>query len=258
MEVPAHLRGKESMNINLVELWSEMGLPVKIVVGILTLQAIASIAVAIDRWILLVRSEMVSRAFAKKAASLIQTAEWKELHEEASRAKGSHLALLLYTMLHAFLERTRGGDSRERAAELARRAGGRKHESISEDLHRGMNILASTGSTAPFVGLLGTVLGILNAFQMIAESGSGGIGTIGASIGEALVVTGYGLAVAIPTVLLFNWISGRLTRLDTALGNAESELADRLESLPVALVPREKKRRATSETVSEELPALSY
>ncbi len=245
------------MNINLVELWSDMGLPVKVVVAILTLQAIASLAVAIDRWILLVRSEMASRAFAKRAAPLIEDADWKTLYEEAKTAKGSHLALLVYTALRVFLERERAGDSTERAAEFARRAASRRHESISEDLNRGMNILASTGSTAPFVGLLGTVLGILNAFQMIAESGSGGIGTIGASIGEALVVTGYGLAVAIPTVLLFNWISGRVTRLETGLGNAESELGDRLESASFAPMSRDRKR-AVEETASEELPALSY
>jgi biopolymer transport protein ExbB/TolQ len=245
------------MNINFVELWSEMGIPVKVVVVVLTLQAIASIAVAIDRLIVLVRSEMASRAFAKRAAPLIQAADWKALYEEARGVKGSHLALLVYTALGVFLERTRAGDSTERAAELSRRASSRRHESVSEDLNRGMNILASTGSTAPFVGLLGTVLGILNAFQMIAESGSGGIGTIGSSIGEALVVTGYGLAVAIPTVLLFNWISGRVTRLETGLGNAESELADRLESVSVVTKPRDRKR-VIAETASEELPALSY
>jgi biopolymer transport protein ExbB/TolQ len=97
-----------------------------------------------------------------------------------------------------------------------------------------MGILASTGSTAPFVGLLGTVLGILNAFRMIAQNGSGGIGTIGGAIGEALVVTGYGLMVAIPTVLLFNWISGKISREEVALQNAAGELIDRLENPEVS------------------------
>lgn len=217
------------MNINLLELWHEMGLPVRVVVIVLTLQAIASIAVAIDRLILLYRSQRASRAFAAEAAPLVERGEWAQLFATASQARGSHLALLLYTGLRVFLDRSRAGDSPERAAELARRAIERKGESVSEELNRGLNVLASTGSTAPFVGLLGTVLGIISAFQLIAASGSGGIGTIGAAIGEALVVTGYGLCVAIPTVLLFNWISGRISRVEMGLTNAGSELADRLE-----------------------------
>jgi biopolymer transport protein ExbB/TolQ len=121
------------------------------------------------------------------------------------------------------------GDSVERAAELARRALERKGDAVSRDLNRGMNVLASTGSTAPFVGLLGTVLGIINAFKLIAAEGSGGIGTIGSAIGEALVVTGYGLVVAIPSVLIFNHLSGRIANYEGGLVNAGSELLDQLE-----------------------------
>lgn len=244
------------MHINLIELWSEMGIPVKIVVVVLTLQAVASIAVAIDRLILLLRSNAASRAFAQKAAPLMDRGDWAGLFDEASKAKGSHLALVMFTGLKVFLERDRAGDSTQRAAELSRRALERKGESVSDELNRGLNVLASTGSTAPFVGLLGTVLGILNAFQMIAESGSGGIGTIGASIGEALIVTGYGLAVAIPTVLVFNWISGRISRFEMGLTNAGSELADRLECSDAPSVPQVAERRRAP-TPSEELQPAS-
>jgi biopolymer transport protein ExbB/TolQ len=97
-------------------------------------------------------------------------------------------------------------------------------------MNRGMNVLASTGSTAPFVGLLGTVLGIINAFKVIGESGSGGLGTIGVAIGEALVVTGYGLCVAIPTVLVFNWLAARIADYEAGLINAGAELVDQLET----------------------------
>jgi len=79
------------------------------------------------------------------------------------------------------------------------------------------------------VGLLGTVLGIINAFKLIAATGSGGIGSIGAAIGEALVVTGYGLIVAIPSVLVFNFLSSRIGTYEAGLLNAGSELVDRLE-----------------------------
>ena len=115
------------------------------------------------------------------------------------------------------------------AAELTRRALDRKAEPLSRELNRFMNVLASTGSTAPFVGLLGTVLGIIHAFKLIAANGSGGIGSIGSAIGEALIVTGYGLVVAIPVVLLFNWMSGKLAGYEGDILNASGDLLDRLE-----------------------------
>jgi biopolymer transport protein ExbB/TolQ len=146
-----------------------------------------------------------------------------------SDIKPNHLSGYLEVGLRTFLSRYNAGDDVQRAAELTRRALERKGDAVSRDLNRGMNILASTGSTAPFVGLLGTVLGIINAFKMIAATGSGGIGTIGAAIGEALVVTGYGLMVAIPSVLVFNWLSGRIANYEAGLLNSGSELVDRLE-----------------------------
>jgi biopolymer transport protein ExbB/TolQ len=129
----------------------------------------------------------------------------------------------------------------------------RKGEAVSRDLNRRMNVLASTGSTAPFVGLLGTVLGIINAFKLIAATGSGGIGTIGAAIGEALVVTGYGLIVAIPAVLFFNWIAGRIANFEGGLLNAGGELVDRLEqSTPSMPNPAQ-----TTTLTSSESPTIS-
>jgi len=227
------------MNINLLELWSEMGLPVRIVVIVLTLQAVASLAVAVDRLILLFRSRSASTAFAAAAAKPLEEGDFGKVRELASKAQGSHLALVMFSGLDVFLKRTDAGDSTERAAELARRAIERKGESLSTSLNKGMGVLASTGSTAPFVGLLGTVLGIINAFQMIAASGSGGIGTIGAAIGEALIVTGYGLCVAIPTVLGFNYLSAKIAQYEQGLTNAGSELTDRLEtSVPTPVVTK--------------------
>jgi biopolymer transport protein ExbB/TolQ len=218
------------MNMNLVDLWSEMGLPVRAVVVVLTVQALACLAVAIDRAILLWRSNTASREFAKKAAPLLDRGDFEGLAALASAAHGSHLASLTHAGVAVFIARTNAGDAPERAAELARRAIQRKGESLSDSLNRGLNVLASTGSTAPFVGLLGTVLGIINAFQMISATGSGGIGTIGAAIGEALIVTGYGLVVAIPTVLGWNALNARIGRYEMGLTNAGSELSDRLET----------------------------
>ncbi len=217
------------MEINLLEIWHEMGLPVRAVVVVLTLQAVACLGVVVDRLIMLTISRMRTRAFVRKAAEQSGAVDPARLLSLAQAASGSHLASFIERGLRSFVELTQKGQSRERATDLTRRALERNAEPMSRDLNKGMNVLASTGSTAPFVGLLGTVLGIINAFKMIAASGSGGIGTIGAAIGEALIVTGYGLAVAIPVVLLFNWLSGKLAAYEGDILNAAGDLLDRLE-----------------------------
>lgn len=211
------------MDINLLELWSQMGLLVRGVVLVLTAQAVFSLAVAVDRTVALVRSGGASRAFAKVAGPLADAERWGELRDLSKQESAAHLPAMMHTGVSVFLASRARGEGTERAAEHARRALERRSASLSEDLNRGMNVLASTGSTAPFVGLLGTVLGIIHAFHQIAAEGSGGIGTIGGSIGEALIVTGYGLVIAIPTVLLFNTLSSRIQRFELGLNNAAGE-----------------------------------
>jgi biopolymer transport protein ExbB/TolQ len=225
------------MQISLIELWRNMGLPVRCVVVLLTLQAIACVAVVIDRLVLLARSSSQARAFAASVQSAIERQAFQSAIDDASLYKGNHFASYLEEGLRTFLTRQSAGDAPIRAAELARRALERKGDAISRDLNRGMNVLASTGSTAPFVGLLGTVLGIINAFKLIALTGSGGLGSIGSAISEALCVTGYGLVVAIPSVLVFNFLSSRIASYEASLLNAGSELVDRLELGPAPVVP---------------------
>jgi biopolymer transport protein ExbB/TolQ len=146
----------------------------------------------------------------------------------AREDRGSHLAGFIRTGIETFLERKRRGLDQTRAADLSARALDRKAESLSDSLNKGLNVLASTGSTAPFIGLLGTVLGILNAFRLVGQEGSGGMSTIGTAIAEALVVTAYGLMVAIPSVLLFNWLTRLITRYEAGLTHARHELVDHL------------------------------
>lgn len=218
------------MDINLVELWGQMGLPVRGVVLVLTAQAVFSLAVAVDRLFMLFRSGRASRSFAEAAAPLVEEGQWTALRDRAKAAAAAHLPAMLHAGAATFLAARERGESTERAAEHARRALERRSATLSDDLNKGMNVLASTGSTAPFVGLLGTVLGIIHAFHQIAAEGSGGIGTIGGSIGEALIVTGYGLVIAIPTVLVFNMLSSRIARFELGLSNSAGELLDRMEA----------------------------
>jgi biopolymer transport protein ExbB len=105
---------------------------------------------------------------------------------------------------------------------------------LGAQARRGMGVLATVGSIAPFVGLLGTVVGIIAAFEGIASEGSAGLGAIATGIAEALVVTALGLVIAIPAVLMFNLLSGKADGLMLSLGHAGSEFIDHLEAGHVA------------------------
>src|SRR5207237_14717 len=76
---------------------------------------------------------------------------------------------------------------------------------VHAELKRGLSSLATIGSTAPFVGLLGTVIGILTAFKKINETKAAGLASVAGGISEALVTTAVGLFVAIPAVMMFNY-----------------------------------------------------
>jgi biopolymer transport protein ExbB/TolQ len=231
------------MEMNLVAIWHGMNNLVRTVVIVLTLQALACLYVAIDRLFLLAVSVYRGRKFARRVGPLLAAGDHEGAVDLARNHRGSHLAGFIVTGVQTFDKQRDKGQTAAKAAELASRALERKAEMLSGELNKGMNVLASTGSTAPFVGLLGTVLGILNAFKLVGQQGSGGIGTIGVAIAEALIVTGYGLMVAIPSVLIYNWLSGRLAKYEAGLTHAKSELVDTLEG---GVVDTREERRSSS------------
>jgi len=107
-----------------------------------------------------------------------------------------------------------------------RRAIQRASALTSADLKKGLGVLATVGSTAVFVGLLATTLGVINAFQGIAQTGSGGLGAVSGGISEALVGTAVGLFVAIPAVWFYNYLTGRIEYFNVEMDNSSSELVD--------------------------------
>ena len=127
---------------------------------------------------------------------------------------------------YQFQQETGGNLSREDLVDTVRRAIQRASALTANDLKKGVSSLATIGSTAPFVGLLGTVVGVITAFQGIATSGSGGIGAVSAGIAEALVETALGLVVAIPAVWFYNYLTGRIEYFNVEMDNSSSELVD--------------------------------
>jgi biopolymer transport protein ExbB/biopolymer transport protein TolQ len=110
--------------------------------------------------------------------------------------------------------------------DTVRRAIQRATALTANDLKKGIPALATIGATAPFVGLLGTVVGVITAFQGIAATGAGGLGAVSGGISEALVETALGLVVAIPAVWMYNYFTGRLEYFNVEMDNSSSELVD--------------------------------
>jgi biopolymer transport protein ExbB len=217
------------MKFDLAHIWASMGLMSRSVALALVLMAIASVAVVVERLLALGRMNRETRLFTSEAREAVEAWDTAKLVEVAERYPMSAVAKLCAAGLRRF-RRALAEDGNLTPVELARREIERKREAISADLRRGLSVLASVGSVAPFVGLLGTVVGIIGAFQSIATSGSGGLGAVSAGIAEALIVTAFGLTVAIPAVLCFNYLSTRLTAIERALERSAGELCDKMEN----------------------------
>jgi biopolymer transport protein ExbB len=190
---------------------------------------IASLAVFIERSLAFARSKRQSRSFAGEAAELIHRGDYSALRDRTAAYKGSHLARMLRPVLDTFLSSARTLRNDEAIVEVVRREMSRQQEQTGNDLRRGLSTLASVGSVAPFVGLLGTVVGIIAAFAKISSTGSGGLSSVAGGISEALVVTALGLVIAIPAVLLFNRLSGIADAIHQGLTTSSGQLLDHIE-----------------------------
>jgi biopolymer transport protein ExbB len=218
------------MSFSYSEILAHMGIPAIVIASILLLMGLASLTVCLERVITLRRSRRESRAFAAAIAEHVHARDVDAILREADGYKKSHLAKLVRAGLTEYLHARSTADvSGLTPAERSRRHLERTLEQLGEDLRRGLPVLASVGSVAPFVGLLGTVVGIISAFQGIAATGSGGLSSVSAGISEALIETALGLAVAIPAVLAFNYLSTGIAADEGALGRSAGELADQIE-----------------------------
>ena len=207
-------------------LWSQMGLAAKLVVAILFIMSAWSIGVMIDRFIAYNGARKQSRQFAPAVAGALREGKLDEAIKIADRYKKSHLAKVVVAGLQEFRAHQMSTEIPGEEIEASKRALERAEAIVHAELKRGVSTLATIGSTAPFVGLFGTVVGIINAFKGISTEKSTGLGAVAGGISEALVTTAIGLLVAIPAVWMFNYFTGRIEAFDVEMGNSSSELID--------------------------------
>ncbi|HWP99629.1 MAG TPA: MotA/TolQ/ExbB proton channel family protein [Vicinamibacterales bacterium] len=216
--------------MDLIGMWNQMGWVAKAIAVILIFMSMWSFGVAIERYYTFLQAKKQSKLYAPQVAKHLKDGRLKEAIQLSSSKnyRYSHLAKVVLAGLQEYQFQQESGSalSRDDLVDTVRRAIQRASALTAADLKKGIPSLATIGATAPFVGLLGTVVGIITAFQGIAATGSGGLGAVSAGIAEALVETALGLLVAIPAVWMYNYFTGRIENFNVEMDNSSSELVD--------------------------------
>jgi len=220
------LQQESAVGFDPMSMWHAMGWPARIVVITLFIMSAWSIAVMIDRYIAYQAARRQSRLFAPAVAGALKEGKLDEAIAIAEQNKRSHLAKVVTAGLQEFQAHQATAEISGEEIEASKRALDRASAIVHAELKRGIPALATVGSTAPFVGLFGTVLGIIHAFEGISAQHTTGLGAVAGGISEALVTTAIGLLVAIPAVWLYNYFTSKLEAFDVEMDNSSSELID--------------------------------
>jgi biopolymer transport protein ExbB/TolQ len=207
-------------------IWRHMGAVARVVLIILLVMSIWSIAIMVERYLTFSAARNQSREFAPKVAVTLKGSKIDEAISLSDKYKKSHLAMVVNAGLQEFRAHQLSTDISGEVVDASKRALQRASAIKVAEFRRGLSGLATIGSTAPFVGLFGTVFGIINAFVGMGETANAGIGAIAGGIAEALVTTAVGLAVAVPAVWLFNYFTSKVDNFIVEMDNSSAELID--------------------------------
>src|SRR3954452_17583413 len=215
------------MDLNPLVIWQQMSPINKIVIVILLGLLVWSLYVCVERLIVFSKARKQSLLFARQATEHLKNDRPQAAIDAAMKYPQSHLARVVSAGLQAFqFESQTSPLSEVEVVEAATRAVERATLLTTSDMKRGIGSLATIATITPFIGLFGTVIGIIKAFTGMALTGSGGIGAVSAGIAEALISTAFGLGVAIPAAWMFNYFTQQLERLQIEMSNSSSELVD--------------------------------
>jgi biopolymer transport protein ExbB/biopolymer transport protein TolQ len=216
------------MEMGLLDLWGHMGWFAKSIVLIMALMSIYSLTIMVQKWWNLRKAQKETVKFAPEFSQFLEEDNLTEAIRLAEGYKKSHVALVLGGALQEVKPLIQDGSVTVADINSAERAIERNMLLEITNLKRGLAVLATVGATAPFVGLLGTTMGIVNAFAGMAASGSGGLSAIGAGISEALITTAFGLLVAIPAVWAYNYFTTKIDNLTAEMTYVSKEMIDYL------------------------------
>jgi len=217
------LQQEQYVGWDIRSMWSSMGWPARIVVILLFVMSAWSVGVMIDRMLMYSAARKQSRIFVQQVAGALREGKLDEAISIAERNKKSHIAKAVATGLSEFQSASANVSDAD-VIEAAKRGLERSVAIVHAEMKRGLSGLATIGSTAPFVGLFGTVIGIINAFKGIAAQKATGLSAVAGGIAEALVATALGLFVAIPAVWAYNYFTNKVEAYDVEMDNSSMEL----------------------------------
>jgi biopolymer transport protein ExbB len=207
------------------------------VMGCLAVLSVFSVGIIIDKHRRFRSASRQSQMFKLVFKKFLHGREFSELIEAVRLHQNSHVAQVVSAGVLEYEGVRQTGADPDASLDLVTSA---LRDSISETLTQlkgGLGFLATIGSTAPFIGLFGTVVGIINAFRGIAATGSGGMSVVSGGIAEALVSTALGIFVAIPAVVAFNYFTGKIENFHVEMNRASSQLVNCLFKMPEVKAP---------------------
>jgi biopolymer transport protein ExbB/biopolymer transport protein TolQ len=209
-------------------MWHEMGYFAKGVVFVMIFMSIHSMTISVQKWWSLRKAQKETIKFAPEFSQFLEEDNLTEAIRLAESYKKSHVAIVLGGALHEVKPLLADGSVTVNDINSVERAVERNMLMEVTALKRGLAVLATVGATAPFVGLLGTTMGIVNSFAAMSKTGSGGLAAIGGGISEALITTAFGLLVAIPAVWAFNFFTTKIDNLVAEMTYVSKEMIDYL------------------------------
>ena len=210
------------------EFFEAASLPNKIIICLLIFLGLLQIYIAVERGLLYMSSNSASQKFLKLFMDTLRRGDFEASKRAATTHAKSHIALVLKHGLDIFQyeKQLKALHENHDVIQPVERAIARGTAEVTELLKKGMGILATIGALAPFIGLLGTTIGIIKIFADLKEKGAGDINALAGSIGEALGTTALGLLVAIPAVWIFNIYTSKQDQMTTNINNAASQMID--------------------------------
>ncbi len=216
------------MNMSIAGLWAQMAWFARGIVIVLAIMSVLSLSISIQKWWRLRKAQQETRKFAPEFSQFLEEDNLNEAIKLSEGYKKSHVARVLGGALGEVKPLIQDGSVTVADINSAERAVERNMLIIVSELKRGLAVLATVGATAPFVGLLGTTMGIVNAFTGMGTSGTTGIAAISSGVAEALVTTAFGLIVAIPAVWFFNYFQTKIDNLTVEMTYTSKEMIDYL------------------------------
>lgn len=216
------------MQFGLLEMWQSMSPLAKAVAILLLTMSIVSLYFFIERQLFMRKAKARSKEIAPKLADMLKVGQVKEAQALAAKKENhvSHLSRITAAGISEFLSGKESGIGFDEQIETAARGCERAESIYNQELKKGLSILATIATSAPFIGLFGTISGIINAFRGMALTGSGGIGAVAAGIAEALVTTAFGIGVAVIALWCYNMLNSRIEVMDAEMSNTASQVID--------------------------------